>query len=77
MVSRELVDLLGRLAEHAKQLDNTHQLDEYQRQACEVCSSCDLTLQQLASARSALKCTTPETWEALGDAGVALPDVVK
>ncbi|GBF90548.1 hypothetical protein Rsub_03119 [Raphidocelis subcapitata] len=72
-----LADLLGRLAEHSRGIDDSLQLDEFQRQAAEVCASCDLSLQQLAAARTALRATTPATWEALGDAGVVLSEAVK
>jgi hypothetical protein len=72
-----LPDLLGRLAEHSRGLDDPVQLDEFQRQAAEVCAACELSLQQLAAARTALRATTPATWAALGDAGVTLPEAVK
>jgi hypothetical protein len=72
-----LATLLGRLAGHARALDDTHSLDEFQRQAADVCGGCELTLQQLASARAALRATTPATWEGVADSGVVLGDVVK
>lgn len=77
MAASTLAELLGELAGHAKQLDDTHQLDEFQRQAAEVCGACELSLQQLAAARDELKETTPATWEALAEDGVALTDAVK
>jgi uncharacterized membrane protein YccC len=76
-MANELAELLRRLGAHARQLEDTQSLDEFQRQAAEVCGACELTLQQLALARTALKDTTPSTWEALGDEGVVLADAVK
>lgn len=73
----ELQELLGRLAGASRQLEDTHSLEEFQRQADEVCTACELTLQQLASARAVLRATTPEAWQALADSDVALPDVLK
>lgn len=73
----QLAELLGRLGRYARQLEETHSLDEFQRQAQEVCGACELTLQQLAVARAALRETTPATWEALSGEGVVLVDVVR
>lgn len=75
--SSALAELLGELAGHAKQLEDTHQLDEFQRQASEVCGACELSLEQLAAARAELKATTPETWEALAESDVSVTDAVK
>ena len=72
-----LSELLSGLAEHARQLDDTHSLEEFQQQAQAACNGCDLSLEQLASARAALKATTVQAWEALADEGVVLTDVIK
>jgi hypothetical protein len=77
MAGAELPALLGRLAASARQLNETHSLEEFQRQAAEVCGACELTVQQLARARAALLSTTPAAWEAVADEGVVLTDVVK
>lgn len=73
----ELQQLLCRLAAASQQLEDTHSLDEFQRQAEEVTASCELTLQQLAGARAALRATTPQAWEALAESGAAVADVLK
>jgi hypothetical protein len=76
-VSDQLRELLGRLGAHAAQLDDTHQLEDFQRQAAEVCGSCELSLAHLKDARAALRDTTPADWELLAEAGVVLTDAVK
>lgn len=72
-----LPQLLLELTHHASALAHAESLEDFKEQGRNVCSSCNLTPQQLAGVRGQLQALTASSWQDLTEEGVAMADVTK
>lgn len=72
-----LSQLLVELTQHAAPLAHTESLEDFKKQARTVCSSVDLTPQQLHAVRPALQALDSSDWQELASAGVVAAEVAK